>query len=131
MEDWSKKVADIPEEEKLAVAELSLKFGDFWRVFRVDCPKKLSGFKTQLQFDTAKFDKFQAALARCQNLEQLELELDIFESDSMSFQSRFRRKNKKNWQNCARAWRLLMSPCINFHLFGNTCKIWNYFPHYR
>jgi len=90
MEDWSKKVADMPEEEKLAVADLSLNFGDFWRVFRVDCLKKLSGLKIQLKFDTAKFDKNKTALARCQNLEQLDLVIDIYQFDSVSFPAKFR-----------------------------------------
>jgi len=38
--DKDEKVGKIPEEEKLAVPELSLRCGDFWRVFRVDCLEK-------------------------------------------------------------------------------------------
>jgi len=82
---------DVPEEKKIAVSELSLEFGDFWRVFRVSYFKRISGLSAAFEYDTTKFDEFKAALARCLNLEQLELELDIYQSDSMSFQSKFRK----------------------------------------
>jgi len=76
---------DIPEEEKLAVSELSLRRGDFWRVFRVDCLKKLSGLDIGFMYET-KPGEFNSAMARSQNLEQLDVTVNIhmYQSDNFA-----------------------------------------------
>jgi len=65
---------NVTEEEKITVSELSLDRGDFWRIFRVDRLKKVaissSMFRTKKDVNT-----FCCVVARCQRLEQLEVEI--------------------------------------------------------
>jgi len=74
--DEDKKFGNIPEEEKLAVPVLSLEFGNFWRIFRVDCLKQLGGLELQFGYHVEEQEEFTSALARCENLTHLHLEIN-------------------------------------------------------
>jgi len=94
MDDKYDCFVDVSEEKKIAVSELSLGYGDFWRVFRVGCLKKVYDFHALFRYDDTIYEEFKAAIARCQNLEQLELEMhdkSSFGSDWMSVASTFRK----------------------------------------
>jgi len=78
------KIGDMPEEEKLDVPELRLEFGAFWRVFRVDRLRKLVGLAMSFK-DEEEREEFSAAIASCQNLEQLQLKICMNRFDLKDF----------------------------------------------
>jgi len=72
--DWNEDGGEIenvatPEEEKLAVQELSLKSGPFWHLFRMPSLKKL----VILQHNTWQERDFFENMSRCPNIEQVEI----------------------------------------------------------
>jgi len=60
------------------VRELSLENGPFWRLFRMESLKKLC---FSFRYGTPETD-FLDSLSRCQNVEQLELEIEFFATQS-------------------------------------------------
>jgi len=78
------KVGDLSEEPKLDVPELSLEFGAFWRVFRVDRLRKLVGLAMSFK-DEEEREEFSAAFGRCENLEQLQLKIYLSRFDLKAF----------------------------------------------
>jgi len=67
---------NLTEEEKLVVSELSLDYGDFWRIFRIDHLKKLEVSVCMLALEKDEdFTTFCGVVECCQRLEQLDLEI--------------------------------------------------------
>jgi len=112
IENYRNRVANVPE-EKLTVWELSLKSGQFWRIFRVDRLRKLVGLSVSFR-DEEERGEFSAVLARCQNLEQLELKLNIHNFNLTYFPSLMRGLEDR-----------LKKLAVKFECFGPESVYWS------